>query len=244
MEIELLIKELGVDRILLGSSSMPIIERCVEIAVGAEARIYRCRFMGIDSVVKVREPKPYIMREIDAALRAKRVKVEAKAMARALELGVKVPLVLWVDVDKGFLIMEYIDGALLREYLKQCSDEEACRYMTTFGEYLSKLHSSGLVHGDPTTSNAVVSTDGELYLIDFGLAEFSEVFDDYAIDVHIAFRAIESTHFDRENLLKRCFIQGYSKYMKESDLVLKRVEEIRLMGRYVERRKKTVWEEQ
>jgi len=220
--------------------AVDVVKDCEELAVGAEARLYRCTVLG---VIKVREPKPFMMQHIDAKLRARRTKVEARALLDAMKLGIRVPHVLWVDTDRGLLVMEFVEGRVLREALRDACDRDACRYLEILGEYLAKLHSAGIVHGDPTTSNLILSPSGELYLIDFGLAEYTSLIDDYAIDIHIAFRAIESTHFDRESVLKKCLVDGYSRYMSNASVVLRKVSEIRSMGRYVERRRRSVWGE-
>ena len=247
MEVEGLLKVLNFPihsvRIYGRNNEIPIIANCEPLAIGAEAKLFKCLFLGVPAVIKIRNPKPFLHPQVDAKLRSRRTRIEAKALVSAASLGIRVPRVLWVDLEGGVIIMEFIDGEPLRDVLRRVGDEEACRYVETLGEYLSLLHSAGIVHGDPTTANALVPSDGSMYLIDFGLAEFTKMIDEYAIDLHIAFRAIESTHFDREELLKKCLVEGYSKHAKDVNLVLKRVSEIRLMGRYVEKRRKSVWAE-
>jgi len=231
-----------VTRVRAIDRELKVLENCVKLATGAEAQVFRCIFLGVEAVVKIRAPKPFLDPRIDLELRISRTRKEARALLKAMELGVRVPAPLWIDEDMGLLIVQYIDGELMREYvLKRGFCEDTCRYFEMLGEYLGRMHSEGLVHGDPTTSNAIVCSDGELYLIDFGLAEFSDVVDDKAIDVHIAFRAIESTHFVAEREFKDCFLRGYSRSYRDWQIVLKRVHAIRLMGRYVERSRRTVW---
>ena len=220
-----------------------VLEMCEELSVGAEARVLRCKFLGIDAVAKLRLPKPFLDPRIDAKLRVSRTRKEARAILKALELGVRAPVPLWIDEESGLLIMQFVEGRLLRDYVVEkgwCDD--TCRYFEILGEFLGKMHSGGLVHGDPTTSNAIINPLGELYVIDFGLAEFSNALEDKAIDVHITFRAIESTHFVAEQEFKNCFLRGYSRTYDRWRDVVARVREIRTMGRYVERRR-TVWGE-
>ncbi|NPA96546.1 MAG: Kae1-associated kinase Bud32 [Crenarchaeota archaeon] len=248
MEVErLLEKSISLSRITIYSAGkimeVDAISECRELATGAEARIFKCMFFGIPAVAKIRLPKPFIMPLIDEKLRSRRTRVEARALLDALRLGIPVPRVLWVDVDSGIIIMEFVKGEILRDAINRSCADEACRYLYALGEYLAKLHNAGIVHGDPTTSNLLLSPSG-LYLIDFGLAEYTSLIEDYAIDIHIAFRAIESTHFDKESELKECLVKGYSEHMKGAQLVLRKVREIRAMGRYVERRRRSVWGEE
>ena len=232
-------------RICLVDSCIELLELGRELWRGAEAVTYLATFMGMPAVAKIRVRKPFLPEPFDEFLRRKRTRTEARIMEHARALGVKVPRVLFVDVDSGLIVMERIEGEVLRDAEPKLLDEELCRAMAALGEYAAKLHDSGIVHGDLTTGNAIVSSEG-LYLIDFGLAEYVSVIDEHAIDVHIAFRSIESSHGERAELMKRCFVEGYERVRGEevTRLVLAKVEEIRSMGRYVSERKRvrTVWE--
>jgi len=193
----------------------------------------------------VRVPKPFLPPEFDEFMRRRRTRTEARIMEHARRLGVRVPRVLFVDVDSGTIIMELLKGVVLRDAEPLLPDNELCRILEVVGSYAAKLHESGIVHGDLTTGNVVVC-NGDVYLIDFGLAEYIPLLEEQAVDVHVAFRSIESSHGERAELMKRCFIEGYRRVRGDriTELVLAKVEEIRSMGRYVRERKRvrTVWE--
>ncbi len=211
--------------------------------IGAEAIVQRIEFLGIDAVAKWRFPKPWMPKELDEEFRARRTYVEAKALMRALSLGIPVPQLLYVDDRCGLLVESFVEGVLLRDAVPKLGDDELCSICRELGTYLAGLHGAGVVHGDPTTSNVVLS-NGVPHLIDFGLAELNATLDDLAIDVHIFFRSVESTHRDRENIMKRCFVEGYRSIAGEerTHLVLLRVERIRRFGRYVsDREVKMEW---
>lgn len=78
------------------------------------------------------------------------------------------------------------------------------------------------------------SLEGELVLIDFGLAVQSIQDEDRAVDLYVLERAFGSTHprqegwFDAEVLQSR---EGYRGSFKGSQVVLKRLQEVRLRGR-------------
>ncbi|MEM1897434.1 MAG: KEOPS complex kinase/ATPase Bud32, partial [Ignisphaera sp.] len=151
---------------------------------------------------------------------------------------------LYIDDDAGLLIMSFIDGVSLRDSMDSLSIENVCEVCRKIGLYVAKLHKNSIVHGDITTSNILLEKDSKnVYIIDFGLTNFTSRLEDQAIDVHIFFRSIESTHHNFEDLAKKCFIEGYRQIRGDyTEKVLETVNNIRKMGRYVAERKiKSIW---
>ncbi len=208
---------------------------------GAESEIRLGSFMGIPAVFKLRIPKPYMHPKLASILVAQRTRKEAKVIAHALKHGIPAPDLLAVFPSIGLIVMEYVRGVTLRDYAYK-NPEEAIRYSRLAGFILGKLHSIGIAHGDPTTSNYIVTPDGGLKLIDYGLSEFTEDIEDRAVDVHLYRRAVESTHASIALRMFEVFLEGYSEAMGEEALkIARRADEIRLRGRYVEERRRSVW---
>ena len=206
---------------------------------GAESEIRVGHFMGLEAVFKLRVPKPYMDPQLDLDLRSFRTRREAKAMAAAIRGGVRAPRVYAVFPSAGLIVMERIKGPLLKEYLHRGRGYGSL--LREAGSMLARLHMAGLVHGDPTTSNYIVAESGELYLIDYGLSSFSTSVEDRAVDIHLFRRALESTHATIAQEAFSEFLDGYKRIMgEEAGKVEERAEEIRLRGRYVEKRR-TVW---
>ncbi len=206
---------------------------------GAEALIVLTVFNGLKAVVKLRIPKGYRDKELDTILRSKRTITEAKILTQAKELGVPVPSVLFTDPQNGVLVIEYIDGKLLKNLLNAVSLDKACSLMQKVGKYVGLMHKNGIIHGDLTTSNMVTVGD-EVYIIDFGLSSFSKELESMGVDIHLFLRALESTHYGRHRELFKCFLKGYALVIGQKTYkdVLEKVREIRLRGRYIEERKK------
>ena len=207
------------------------------IALGAEAALLRACYGGLPSIYKVRVSKPYRDRRLDSALVRGRSETEAKILAELRLRGLNVPALYYVDVDRGLIVMELVNGALLRDLLLGGSSGVP-KYLNDLGVMVAKIHDAGVVHGDLTTSNVVVRGD-DIYLIDFGLARYSRRLEDLATDLHLFIRAVESTHFSSKEVLLRSFVRGYSsvKGKEFTDALLSKVKEIRLRGRYVEERR-------
>jgi TP53 regulating kinase-like protein len=168
-----------------------------------------------------------------------RTRREAEAILRALESGARVPKILAIYPSLGLLIIEYVEGPTLKTYIDQNGISEDL--LLEAGRILGLVHRAGVVHGDPTTSNYIVSKKG-LYLVDFGLAELKSDIESRAVDIHLFRRAVESTHTGLAVKAFDLFKRGYIDVMnKDGEEILRRAEEIRLRGRYVEARRKTVW---
>ena len=213
--------------------SLPIIAR------GAESELRLGVFSGIKAVFKIRRRKIYMDPSLDEDLRRARTLKEAKIIGAARESGARVPLLLAVFPSLFTIVMEYIEGPKLRDVVSTLDSGE-CRLLEEAGRILGILHEAGIVHGDPTTSNYIVSGRG-VYMIDFGLSEFSTDIEDQAVDLHLFRRAVTSTHAPIADRAFECFVAGYRSVRGgRAERVLERADEIRLRGRYVEERR-TVW---
>ncbi len=208
---------------------------------GAEALVYMASWFCRPAIVKVRVPKSYRHRSLDEALRTRRTIIESKAMKAALEAGVSVPALYFVDPVEKVIVMEYVEGQPLAELLDRdpARAREAAREA---GLQAGRLHRVGIAHGDLTTSNIVVG-HGRVYMIDFGLASLHADIDDKAVDIHLFMRSLESTHPEHVDAMMSSFLAGYLKALGEQEAyrVVQRAEEIRMMGRYREERRRSVW---
>jgi TolB-like protein len=71
-----------------------------------------------------------------------------------------------------FIAMEYVEGRCLRDRLDEGALplDEALRYGQQAADALAYAHDHGVVHRDFKAANAIVTTDGRLKIVDFGLA--------------------------------------------------------------------------
>ena len=189
---------------------------------GAEAVVYlEDGHEGKKVLVKERVPKVYRHAQIDEVIRKERNRTEARLMSEARRSGVSTPII--YDVEEFKLKMQYIEGVPIKYLITPEISEKV-------GELVGKLHSSGIVHGDLTTSNILLAGE-RLYLLDFGLAYFDKGLEARGVDVHVLFQTFESTHSTHETLIE-AFKKGYQRTFIDSADVLKRVEEIKKRARY------------
>lgn len=211
----------------------PLPQGCTRIRnlyQGAEAIVDLCEWMGVNVVVKTRIPKGYRVKELDESIRKSRTVREASILSSAKKAGVETPFVYHVNPVESWIVMSYVEGESLR----------SLQYSNVFpslvkklGNVIGMLHSAGIVHGDLTPANVIVSGD-RLVLIDFGLGEYSNEVEKKAEDVYTLISSLASLP-DHEALVKM-FMEGYRSSAGESAIkVEERVKEISRRGRYVEK---------
>ena len=199
------------------------------IKKGAEASIYFASWFGEPVVAKIRFPKAYRNEELDRRIRASRTSSEAKFLREARVAGVPTPLIYFVDLKNAMIVMQYIEGLRLKDLL-EANRLELCKEA---GRHVAKLHSHGIVHNDPTTSNFILHK-GKLFMIDFGLSIHSSRLEDRAVDIHLIKEALAGGHSEIAPKAFSKVLEGYSEVLgdKEGALVLRRVAEIEKRGRY------------
>jgi TP53 regulating kinase-like protein len=160
-------------------------------------------------------------------------------MHRAKEAGVPTPTIFMVDVVDAKIIMEYVDGKQVKQLLNDFSPSKRLSLCRSIGALIGRLHTSGIIHGDLTTSNMILTEAGKVFFVDFGLGEFSTELEIQGVDLHLMKRALQSTHY---KYAKECFealIEGYVKIVgkENTNSVLEKIREIEKRGRYIAERK-------
>ena len=110
-----------------------------------------------------------IRKELDFALDGKNAEVLRKNM-QDLE-GIKVPRIFWEYSGPRLLVMEYIDGVRIDDVAAIGAMGLDSRQIAQrgFNAYLKQIFVDGFFHGDPHPGNLLVTKDGTLVFLDFGL---------------------------------------------------------------------------
>jgi eukaryotic-like serine/threonine-protein kinase len=79
-----------------------------------------------------------------------------------------------------FLVMEYVRGSTLLSLLRKgtLSMQEAMRYLMQIADALTKAHAAGIIHRDLKPGNIMVTEDGLVKVLDFGLAKIAHDVED------------------------------------------------------------------
>jgi Kae1-associated kinase Bud32 len=203
---------------------------------GAEAEIYLENWFNQLSIRKKRVPKPYRVPELDEGIRRTRTVHEATLMEEVRKLGVPVPTILHIDPDSATFLMEYVNGPTLKDELTELSSDDRRKRCQLLGQLLAQMHDGGIVHGDMTISN-VISLQGKLFLIDFGLGGFSREMEDRGVDLLLLNRAMKSTHIKFHSDIFAAVTKGYTAQAgkKVGQETLDKMHEIERRGRYFDR---------
>jgi TP53 regulating kinase-like protein len=160
-------------------------------------------------------------------------------MHEAKKSGVPTPAIFLVDVKNATIMMEYVEGKQIKHLLNNVSESERHRLCVEIGRLIGRLHSHGIVHGDLTTSNMILSDDNRVFFVDFGLGEKNVELEARGVDLHLMKRALESAHFRFAGECFAAVVKGYSSIVKDKALrdVSDKIKEIERRGRYVSERK-------
>ncbi|KAM5352272.1 hypothetical protein ACJ41O_004995 [Fusarium nematophilum] len=221
------------------------------ITQGAEGRLYRSTYLlpDLPCAVKYRPPKPWRHPTLDQRLTRHRILSEARILAKCRRDGVRVPAVYAIDEAAGWLMLEWIHGGPVRKSINDRlgnrtegieNDVELKGLMRRIGTAIGNMHKVGIVHGDLTTSNMMLQPsadpqkksllDGELVIIDLGLASGSISDEDRAVDLYVLERAFGSTHPRAECLFPE-LLDAYRQTFKQAPIALKKLEDVRMRGR-------------
>lgn len=188
---------------------------------GAEAVLKRVSVLGLAAVEKFRVGKKYRARQLDESIRSGRTKREARLLARAKEAGVLCPAL--YQVGKFFIRMQQLKGKMLYHELRKRSISG--RELAEAAGILAKLHSAGIVHGDYTPANLMLTAEG-MAVIDFGLGSISADAEDKATDVIMMKRSLGKDG--------KSFVSAYARKGGKAGVV-RMASEIEKRARYMER---------
>lgn len=189
------------------------------IAKGAESNIIKSSYMGENAVVKARIPKNYRIPEIDNKIRKSRCKLEAKLLSDAKRAGVRTPILYDVDLSEKSILMEAIDGVMLKEVI----DNDLAFKV---GQKISKLHSADIIHGDITSSNIMLEGN-DLVFLDFGLGRYSDLDEDKAVDLLVLKKSLQSIDYEKAISYFDSVLKGY-----DNPKILDKIKDIEHRGRY------------
>jgi eukaryotic-like serine/threonine-protein kinase len=142
-----------------------------ELGEGAYAEAYKAIDQTNGSTVMIKSPNPMMVADPQIFQRFAR---EAEIARRIDHPGVQRSLALRQPDGQAYLVLEYIDGELLRRHLQKFKGDIPIALAIDWGRQLAEtlqyLHSQGVVHRDLKPENILITAEGRLKILDFGSA--------------------------------------------------------------------------
>ena len=137
---------------------------------GGMGVVYLARQKKLDRLVAIKAISPYLAQEPEIR---ERFAAEASVLARLSHPNI-VTLYDYIEKpDALYLVMEYVEGNPLSEILKAgpLPLESIRKYFDQVLEAFTYAHSKGVVHRDIKPSNIIITPEGRVKILDFGVAK-------------------------------------------------------------------------
>lgn len=161
------------------------------VGVGGMANVYRGTDLKNGNRIAVKVLKEEFL---DNEELVRRFKNESKAISILSHPNIVKVYDVSVTDKLQYIVMEYVDGITLKEYLKQRGGaltwKEVVHFATQVLSALQHAHSKGIIHRDVKPQNIMLLADGSIKMMDFGIARFSR-----AQSQTVSDKAIGSVHY-------------------------------------------------
>jgi beta-lactam-binding protein with PASTA domain/predicted Ser/Thr protein kinase len=140
------------------------------IGAGGMAEVWRGHDRVLNRTVAIKTLLPQFARDASFVDRFRR---EAQAAARLNHAGIVSVYDSGTDGDTPYIVMEFIEGRTLADYLasgKTIPPMEAAKIAQDIAEALAVAHAQGVIHRDIKPANVMVTRNGKVLVMDFGIA--------------------------------------------------------------------------
>ncbi|MBO4563495.1 MAG: Stk1 family PASTA domain-containing Ser/Thr kinase [Clostridia bacterium] len=144
-----------------------------KVGSGGMADVYKAVDLQENRIVAIKVLKQEYS---DDPLYLRRLTREAQAMVSLTNEHVVTLYDMGSDGDIHYLVLEYVNGKTLREYMDEqgkLDPKEAVGIITDVLEGLDHAHKKGLIHRDVKPQNIMITDEGCIKLTDFGIAKFA-----------------------------------------------------------------------
>jgi len=143
-----------------------------QVGAGGMGEVYRARDTRLDRVVAIKILPPDLAGDATALARFDR---EAKAIAALSHPNILSVFDVGSTAETSFVVMEFLEGRTLRAHLERgpLSLRRSVAVAEAIARGLAAAHARGVVHRDLKPENVFLLRDGQVKLLDFGLARLS-----------------------------------------------------------------------
>lgn len=142
------------------------------IGAGGMGQVYKARDTRLDRVVAI---KVLAAEKVDAE-RKQRFRQEARAASSLNHPNIITIYDIGSENGVDYMAMEFVAGKTLDQLIPRNGIRigELLGYATQVADALAKAHQAGIVHRDLKPSNVMVSSEGLVKVLDFGLAKLTQ----------------------------------------------------------------------
>jgi Tol biopolymer transport system component len=140
-----------------------------ELGRGGMGEVYLARDIRLDRQVAIKALPAHLVQDADRLARFQR---EARVLASLNHPGIGAIYGLEVANEQQFLVLEYVEGKTLADRLAggAIPVDEAISIARQIAEALEVAHEKGIVHRDLKPGNVMLTHEGVVKVLDFGLA--------------------------------------------------------------------------
>jgi serine/threonine-protein kinase len=162
-------------RDLVGETLSNRYQMVARVAGGGMGEVYRGHDLLLDRSVAIKVLQPSLASDPEIV---ERFRAEARAAARLNHPNI-VHVHDWGCEDERhyYMVMEYVSGTDLRDVLVtrgSLEPAQAVEIVAAMCEALYVAHSAGLVHRDVKPENVLLNRVGDVKVVDFGIAAFTD----------------------------------------------------------------------
>lgn len=141
-----------------------------QVGGGGMAVVYKAKDILLNRMVAVKILRPEFSSDEDFVHRFRR---EAQAAASLSHANIVSIYDVGVEDNIHFIVMEYIDGPTLKEYIARHGAlpvEEAVEITIQIAQALDHAHRNNIIHRDIKPHNILIGPDKQIKVTDFGIA--------------------------------------------------------------------------
>jgi serine/threonine protein kinase len=144
-------------------------------------QVYRATDTRLDREVAIKILRPDVVRSDDALQRFQK---EAKTTGSLNHPNIVAIYDVGVHGDTSYVVSELLEGETLRQRLQKgsLSLRKSVDYAIQIARGLSAAHAKGIVHRDVKPENLFITNDGQVKILDFGIAKLTTPISEFGAD--------------------------------------------------------------
>ncbi len=144
-----------------------------KLGAGGMGEVYKAHDSRLNRTVAIKVLPP----SIATPERLQRFEQEARAASALNHPNILTIHDVGREGDIAYLAMEWVEGETLRELINQgrLPSRRILQIVQQIAEGLAKAHAAGIVHRDLKPENVMITSDGLVKIVDFGIAKLTEI---------------------------------------------------------------------